>query len=181
MPYSTVYETPGIGKLVVASDGESIVGAWFEGQKRFGEHAGGELVPEPAGGVPVLALAREWLDRYFAGDPLPVSALPLAPKGTPFQQRVWARLCEIPYGQTRTYAHVAAELEHEDGRRHGARAVGAANGRNPISLIVPCHRLVGSGGSLTGYAGGIERKVWLLRHEHADMRGLYVPKRGTAL
>lgn len=179
MPYATEYETP-IGKLVLASDGDALTGAWFEGQKYFAGHAGGELVRDD--GLGIFARARDWLDRYFAGEPLSASALPLAPRGTAFQRRVWGKLLEIPYGQTRTYGDLARELAAEDGRQRGsARAVGAANGRNPISIIQPCHRVVGADGSLTGYAGGIERKVWLLRHEGADMSGLYVPKRGSAL
>lgn len=179
MPYATEYETP-IGKLVLASDGESLTGAWFEGQKYFGGHAGGDLVRDD--GLAFFSQAREWLDRYFADDPLPVSALPLNPEGTAFQKRVWRKLREIPYGKLRTYGEIAEELATEEGKAHGsARAVGSANGRNPISIVQPCHRVVGADGSLTGYAGGVERKLWLLRHEHVDVHGLSVPAHGTAL
>ena len=91
-------------------------------------------------------------------------------------------LAQIPYGHVRTYADIADELAREDGKEHGsARAVGAANGKNPISIILPCHRVVGSDGSLAGYAGGLDRKLWLLEHEHVDTSRLYRPKRGTAL
>ena len=152
MLYSTVYSHAELGDLTIASDGEAIVGLWIEGQK------------------------------YFAGDPLPVTTLPLKPEGTPFQRRVWKLLASIPYGELRTYADLAAQIAREcDGKKTSARAVGTANGRNPISIILPCHRVVGSDGSLTGYAGGIARKVWLLEHEGVDLTCLYVPNRGTAL
>lgn len=178
--YSTAYRHPELGELTLASDGDHIVGLWFEGQKYFG--AGVRRRMEPGDAIPVLGAARAWLDRYFAGDPLPVAALPCRPSGTAFQRRVWAILAEIPFGAVRTYADIAAQIARESGREKGsARAVGAANGRNPVSIILPCHRVVGSDGSLAGYAGGIARKVWLLEHEGVDMGGLYVPKRGTAL
>ncbi|MEE0146273.1 MAG: MGMT family protein, partial [Senegalimassilia anaerobia] len=96
-------------------------------------------------------------------------------------QRVWKLLADIPYGELRTYAELAAQIACDCGGKASARAVGTANGRNPISIILPCHRVIGSDGSLTGYAGGIARKAWLLEHEGADLTGLYVPKRGTAL
>lgn len=178
--YSTVYNHPELGNLHIASDGESVTGLWIEGQKYFAE---GIRKPfERNDGLPAFDAVREWLDRYFADDPLPVSALPLNPKGTEFQKRVWNVLAEIPYGQLRTYADIAEQLAREDGKEHGsARAVGTANGRNPISIILPCHRVVGSDGSLAGYAGGLDRKLWLLNHEHVDTTALYRPKRGTAL
>jgi O-6-methylguanine DNA methyltransferase len=108
----------------------------------------------------VLALAKEQLDSYFAGD-LTAFDLPLAPRGTPFQQRVWSALVEIPFGETVSYGSLATRL----GRPGAARAVGLANGSNPISIIIPCHRVIGSDGRLTGYGGGIDRKAWLLDHE----------------
>jgi methylated-DNA-[protein]-cysteine S-methyltransferase len=108
----------------------------------------------------VLAVAREQLDAYFSGD-LTTFDLPLAPRGTPFQQRVWEALVEIPFGETVSYGLLATRL----GRPGAARAVGLANGSNPISIIIPCHRVVGSDGRLTGYGGGIDRKAWLLDHE----------------
>ena len=173
MLYSTVYSHAELGDLTIASDGEAIVGLWIEGQKYFAGKVAGNL--ERQDDLPVFAQAHAWLDRYFAGDPLPVATLPLKPEGTPFQ------LASIPYGELRTYADLAAQITREDGGKTSARAVGTANGRNPISIILPCHRVVGSDGSLTGYAGGIARKVWLLEHEGVDLTCLYVPKRGTAL
>lgn len=196
--FMTTYRHDEVGELTIASDGEAIVGLWMEGQKYFGSG-----LPQPferRDDLPVFEQARGWLDRYFAGgrpDPL---ELPLAPRGTAFQRRVWGILARIPFGGLRTYADIAEQIAREDAepsdgafpdgyepsrngvaRRGGARAVGTANGRNPISIILPCHRVVGSNGSLTGYAGGIERKLWLLRHEGVDVSRLVIPKRGTAL
>ncbi len=179
MLYSTVYPHAELGDLTIASDGEAIVGLWIEGQKYFAGKVAGNL--QRRDGLPVFAQVRAWLDRYFDGDPLPVATLPLKPGGTPFQQRVWKLLADIPYGKLRTYAELAAQIACDCGGKASARAVGTANGRNPISIILPCHRVIGSDGSLTGYAGGIARKVWLLEHEGANLTGLYVPKRGTAL
>lgn len=177
--YATTYRHDALGELTVASDGVAIVGLWMARQKYFGSR-----LPQPFArndSLPALVQARSWLDRYFAGvqsDPL---ELPLAPRGTAFQRRVWGILAQIPYGSLRTHADIADQIAREDGTRCGARAVGAANGKNPISIILPCHRVVGSNGSLTGYAGGIERKLWLLRHEGVDIGELTIPKRGTAL
>lgn len=105
------------------------------------------------------------LDRYFAGE-LSTFDVEMDLRGTEFQQRVWAQLCEIPYGATISYGELAKRV----GNAHASRAVGLANGRNPISIIVPCHRVIGAGGSLTGYGGGLERKRWLLEHESARRR-----------
>ncbi len=151
------YASP-LGAILLASDGAALVGLWFEGQKHFGRGLG------PArenSGLPVLAQAARWLDIYFSGRE-PDFAPPLNPRGTAFEKSVWAELAKIPFGQTATYGEIAARLGLPCG---AARAVGGAVGRNPISLIVPCHRVVGANGRLTGYAGGIERKRWLLALE----------------
>jgi O-6-methylguanine DNA methyltransferase len=113
------------------------------------------------GSNPPLDAAAAWLDDYFAGRAADARALPLIMHGTEFERRVWERLCAIPAGRTRSYGDIAAEL----GLRNGARAVGLANGANPLAIIVPCHRVIGSNGTLTGYGGGLERKQWLLDHE----------------
>lgn len=173
------YVHPDLGKAVVAADGEAIVGLWLEGQKYFAGSAGEPLVPDTSD--PLIREALAWLAAYFAGRRPDPRGLPLAPRGGEFRQRVWRRLLEIPYGQVATYGQIARELAEESGGRMSAQAVGGAVGHNPISIIVPCHRVVGSSGSLTGYAGGIAKKVWLLEHEGADMARLFVPKRGTAL
>ena len=113
------------------------------------------------GGNDVLDATCRWLDGYFAGQAADSHTLPLAMHGTAFERRVWERLLAIPAGQTRAYGDIAAEL----GLRNGARAVGLANGANPIAIVVPCHRVIGSNGTLTGYGGGLDRKRWLLDHE----------------
>lgn len=179
MNYSHRYESP-VGPLVLASDGTHIVGLWMEGQKYFGRTVSGTLTPDP--GLPVFSTATQWLDDYFAGHNPDVAALPLAPNGSAFQKAVWRQLLGIPYGKTTSYGEigkrVAAELKKTS---MSGQAVGGAVGHNPISVIIPCHRVVGSGGSLTGYAGGLEKKIKLLTHEGADMSRLYAPKKGTAL
>lgn len=173
------YATEPLGTLTVASDDEGLVGLWLDGQKYFGARMADELGRADAS--PILDEARRWLDRYFAGERPDPSELPLAPRGTDFQKRVWRELAAIPYGELTTYGAIAKRLEAETGKRASARAVGVAVGHNPISIILPCHRVVGSTGSLTGYAGGIERKLWLLNHEGVDTTCLSVPTRGTAL
>ena len=117
----------------------------------------------------MLAQTRDWLDRYFAGQKPSPTELALAPEGSDFRRAVWDILCEIPYGQTRSYRDISRELAVKLGREHmSAQAVGGAVGHNPIGIIIPCHRVLGSDGSLTGYAGGLEKKRWLLRHEGLD-------------
>lgn len=167
MYYIADYNTP-IGKLILAADdrGEAITGAWFEGQKYFGGTSGHELVDNSS--LAVLKDARSWLDRYFGGERPSPDELPLAPCGSDFRQEVWKLLCEIPYGRVTTYGELAAETARRLGReRMSAQAIGGAVGHNPISVIIPCHRVIGADGSMTGYAGGIGLKEWLLSHEGA--------------
>lgn len=159
MIYTTRYTSP-LGPLTLASDGKSLTGLWLEGQKYFPE-----LDPfcvQPA--LPAFTAAAAWLDRYFAGEKPCPGEFPLSPAGSAFQRRVWMLLAEIPYGETATYGELASCLGSS------ARAVGGAVGHNPISIILPCHRVLGAGGTLTGYAGGIGKKIWLLRHEGADFK-----------
>lgn len=153
-------DTP-LGPVLMSSDGEALTGLWFVGQAHFG--AG--LSPAAAAGeCPVFRETEAWLERYFGGA-VPEGRPALAPEGTDFQRAVWDVLLTIPYGETRTYGEIAAALARRLGRNVSARAVGGAVGRNPISLIIPCHRVLGAGGKLTGYAGGLERKTALLRLE----------------
>ena len=195
MMYLDTYESP-VGTLTLASDGEHMCGLWLEGQKYFeekletrvngakaakdeeAEQMTGEKAREAS---PALRAARAWLDRYFEGKD-PGELPPLALHGTEFQEQVWAEIAKIPYGQLTTYGDIAKTIgpKRPTGKA-SARAVGVAVGRNPCSIIVPCHRVVGSTGSMTGYAGGIKRKSWLLEHEGVDMSKLTVPTRGTAL
>jgi methylated-DNA-[protein]-cysteine S-methyltransferase len=176
---SAKYDSP-VGTIELCSDGQSLCGLWMEGQKYFEGTIPGPIAKD--GSARVLGQAAEWLDRYFAGEKPTASELPLAPIGGAFRQAVWSRLAEIPYGEVTTYGALAEQVAQDLGRdRMAAVAVGGAVGHNPISIIIPCHRVVGANGSLTGYAGGIRRKVWLLEHEGADMSKLYVPAKGTAL
>jgi methylated-DNA-[protein]-cysteine S-methyltransferase len=179
MYYSATYRSP-VGVLTLAGDGENLVGLWIEGQKYYG---GAPLEQaNERDDIPVFVKTRSWLDRYFAGKRPDPSELPLAPAGGAFRQEVWNILRSIPYGEVVTYGGIAKQIAAKTGKAGmSARAVGGAVGHNPISIIVPCHRVVGSNGSLTGYAGGIGIKVKLLELEGADMNGLFVPEKGTAL
>ena len=158
MYYTTQYASP-IGALTLACDGERLAGLWIEGQMYFGALP---QPPVPQDGLPVFHTARRWLDRYFAGEQPDPNELPLAPVGGEFRQKVWQKLLAIPYGQVTTYGTIAKELDASP------RAVGGAVGRNPISILIPCHRVIGAGRRLTGYAGGLDKKIWLLAHEGVD-------------
>lgn len=176
MDYLDTLDTP-IGPITIASDGEALVGLWMEGQKYF-QSTLGETEQRPD--LPIFAETRAWLTRYFEGaDPGPLPAV--NPRGTEFRQRVWRLLAEIPYGQLTTYGELAHRMAEDTGVRASARAVGGAVGHNPISIILPCHRVVGSGGSLTGYAGGLQKKIALLKLEGVDVDKLKIPTKGTAL
>ena len=150
-----------LGELTLAEENGAIIGLWMEGQRYFPQ------LPEARREKsPVLTQAVQWLCRYFDGQRPGIQELTLHPRGTAFRREVWTLLCRIPYGQTVSYAALAEELARSRGiPRMSAQAVGNAVGHNPISVIIPCHRVVGSGGQLTGYAGGLERKQWLLDWE----------------
>ena len=179
MYYRTSYDSP-VGPLMLASDGTSLTGLWMEGQKYFGGAIREELVQRDD--LPVFAMTRTWLERYFARERPDPSELPLAPRGGEFRQAVWELLCQIPYGELTTYGHLAKEMAARLGRvSMSAQAVGGAVGHNPISIIIPCHRVVGSDSSLTCYAGGLEKKRYLLSLEGIDVTTLSTPTRGTAL
>lgn len=163
MQYTDRYRSP-LGDILLAADELGLTGLWFEGQKYY---ACGLVDARQTGSVPALEAAVRWLDAYFGGQE-PTVSVPLHFTGTPFQNEVWALLCTIPYGQTRSYGEIARQLAARRGMaRLPARAVGSAVGRNRISLLVPCHRVVGTNGALTGYAGGLERKAALLALESA--------------
>ena len=174
----TQHYTSPLGGMLLAADERGLTGLWFDGQKYFGGHLPAVHTERQ---TPILAQTKRWLDLYFTGkkpDFLP----PLHPDGSAFRQAVWALLLQIPYGQTTTYGALAKQLAAKLGRpRMSAQAVGGAVGHNEISILVPCHRVVGTGGSLTGYAGGVDKKKALLELEGVSMEGLFVPKRGTAL
>ena len=174
MFYSTTYPSP-IGILTLVCDGNNLVGLWMHKQKYFGASIS-EKVQERSN-MPVLIAAKQWLDRYFAGDKPALSQLPLAPAGSEFRQRVWKILCEIPYGEVVTYGSIAKKIAVQMNKDVvAAQAVGGAVGHNPISIIIPCHHVVGSNGSLTGYGGGIKTKIKLLELEGVDISNLFIPK-----
>ncbi len=177
MDYINHYDSP-IGGITLASDGTSLIGLWFDGEKYLGDILSDDYEEKD---LPVFAETGRWLDIYFSGkDPgfLP----PLSMRTTAFRKRVWEIMLQIPFGQTMTYGQIAAQIAKENGvPRMSAQAVGGAVGHNSISLIIPCHRVIGSNGSLTGYAGGIDKKIALLKLEGTDLSGLFIPKRGTAL
>ena len=163
--YETIFDTiagpSAVGELLLTADATGLTGIYFE-PHRWGPSADDVARWRHGDVAGMLAEARAQLAAYFAGE-LTAFDLPLAPRGTPFQERVWRALREIPYGATLSYGELARRL----GDPRATRAVGAANGRNPLSIVVPCHRVVGADGSLTGFGGGIARKRWLLAHEGA--------------
>ncbi len=177
MVYTMNYSSP-LGEILLAADEVGLTGLWFYGQKYFAA----DLAEESTEGTtPVLEQAKEWLDIYFSGNE-PNFTPPLHPIGSDFRREVWDILLKIPYGKTVTYGDISRELaEKKATAKMSAQAVGGAVGHNEISIIIPCHRVVGANGSLTGYAGGIDKKVSLLTLEKADMSGFFVPKKGTAL
>ncbi|MBR0457167.1 MAG: methylated-DNA--[Firmicutes bacterium] len=161
MDYINHYDSP-IGGITLASDGTSLIGLWFDGEKYLGDILSNDYEEKD---LPVFAETGRWLDIYFSGkDPgfLP----PLSMRTTAFRKRVWEIMLQIPFGQTMTYGQIAEQIAKENGvPRMSAQAVGGAVGHNSISLIIPCHRVIGSNGSLTGYAGGIDKKIALLKLE----------------
>ncbi|MBQ9844992.1 MAG: methylated-DNA--[Oscillospiraceae bacterium] len=178
MYYSTIYSSI-IGDLLVVCDEQNIIGLWMMGQKYFCPLK--EQV-QPQDSHPLLLKAKNWLDEYFGGNKPVISALPLAPMGSDFRKEVWEILCRIPYGQVMTYGQIADIVAKNHGKeKMSAQAVGGAVGHNPISVIIPCHRVVGTNGSLTGYAGGMDKKLTLLRHEGVDTDRFTVPVKGTAI
>ena len=158
MIYTAHYTSP-LGGITLASDSMALTGLYFDGERDFPD-----LSAAHKKDFPVFGEVMRWLDLYFAGKE-PDFMPPLAPVGTTFQQAVWEILKTIPYGGTTTYGAIAKRLEKSTGKRMSAQAVGGAVGRNPISILIPCHRVIGADGSLTGYAGGLDKKEALLRLE----------------
>ena len=176
MQYTSHYQSP-LGAILLAADERGLTGLWFEGQKYFALYLDKEHQERE---VPVFAQAKKWLDVYFSGRE-PEIQVPLHFTGTDFQNQVWQILCSIPYGQTMTYGEIARELAARRGTKSmSAQAVGGAVGHNEISIIVPCHRVVGASGSLTGYAGGIDKKIALPKLEGAYKDTYFIPKHSTA-
>ena len=173
MSYVTRIETP-LKPLLAASDGEAVVGLWFEGQSHFASTLGEER--EPADDLPVFEALRSWLATYFEGrDPGPIP--PCSPRGTAFRLAVWGELAKVPYGTTVTYGELGSRVARALGRDSwSARAIGGAVGHNPVSILLPCHRVIGADGSLVGYAGGVETKLALLSLEGVDVSRLRSPR-----
>ncbi|MBJ6746322.1 methylated-DNA--[protein]-cysteine S-methyltransferase [Streptococcus sp. 121] len=163
MLQQTEFHSP-LGKLILLADDKALHGVWFQDQTYFG--AGYNLDAIPKGNNAILGQSKDWLQSYFAGENPQPHVLPLKPEVTVYRQQILDLLLEIPYRQTRSYLDLAMAFERKNGRPTSPRAIGGAVGHNPISLIIPCHRILGHDGSLTGYAGGIERKIWLLEHEN---------------
>lgn len=164
--YTSVYSSE-LGDILLAADEIGLTGLWFFGQSYFADTLPAEQIAQE---TPILAQAKEWLDEYFSGK-APDFTPTLHPIGSPFRQAVWKLLLQIPYGQTTTYGEIARQLEKLQNRPHmSAQAVGGAVGHNGISIIIPCHRVVGTKGSLTGYAGGLDKKMALLELEHANRK-----------
>lgn len=178
MLYKTYYLSP-LGKILLISDEEKLKAVELETQRFHDKSVKEQTIIEE---IPILKDVEKWLDDYFKGEKVSCKTLPLAPEGSEFRKAVWEILCDIPYGKTVTYGEIARQIARQKGiSSMSAQAVGNAVGHNPISIIIPCHRVVGSNGSLIGYGGGIQNKVKLLTLEKVDMTNLFVPTKGTAL
>jgi len=163
MMYKSIYNSP-LGPITLVSDGENLVGLYLEGQVHFEQTIKEEVITRDD--LSVFMLINNWLNKYFAGEVAEITDLPLRLDGSPFRKSVWHILSKIPYGKLVTYGDIAKEMALLTGKeRMSPQAVGNAVGHNPISIIVPCHRVVGADGNLTGYAGGIDLKIRLLELE----------------
>ena len=162
--------------LYLVSDEENLIGLWLEGQKYFQATLKEEPIINDQ--IKILQETKSWLERYFKGEKPDIKELSLKPQGSLFRQEVWKLLCEIPYGEVTTYGKDCLSCSSKNfiKKKMSGQAVGNAVGHNPISIIIPCHRVVGTSGSLTGYAGGIDKKIALLKHEGVDMTRYFKPK-----
>ena len=170
--YIDTYASP-LGIITMGSNGKQLTGLWFEGQKHFGD----TLCDRPQHlSLPIFDETRTWLDVYFQGK-CPTFTPPILLNNTPFRRTVWQLLLTIPYGETTTYKDIARQWARHHGMKSmSSQAVGGAVGRNPISIIIPCHRVIGTNGSLTGYAGGLDRKRWLLQWEQQNTDNFFIPQ-----
>lgn len=176
--YFTTIDKTLVGRLILLSDGTGLTGLLMEGQKGFEKTGPQELVQRD--NLEAFIQTRQWLERYFKGECPSILGLPLKPEGSDFRQRVWRLLMEIPYGELQTYGALAQIIGTQMGRQKmSAQAIGGAVGHNPISIIIPCHRVVGVGGNLTGYAGGLQKKIRLLEHEGVDMSRVFNPEKNS--
>lgn len=170
--YIDTYASP-LGIITMGSNGKQLTGLWFEGQKHFDD----TLCDQPQHlSFPIFDETRTWLDVYFQGK-RPTFTPPMLLNDTPFRRTVWQLLLTIPYGETTTYKDIARQWARQHGvKSMSSQAVGGAVGRNPISIIIPCHRVIGTNGSLTGYAGGLDRKRWLLQWEQENTDRFFIPQ-----
>lgn len=177
MQYTSQYQSP-LGDMLIAANDIGVTGLWFVGQKYFAYSLDKESEEKE---TTILQDTKKWLDMYFSGKE-PSFKIPLQFTGTDFQNEVWKILCDIPYGQTMTYGEIATILAKKKSlNKMSAQAVGGAVGKNGITIIIPCHRVVGSNGSLTGYAGGISKKIELLKLEKGYKDTFFIPQKSTAI
>lgn len=175
MVYASNYISP-IGKILIVTKNEKLIGIYLENQKYYLGSIKEEL--KISDDIDIVIKTKIWLDKYFNKEHPQIDKLPLELIGSPFQKSVWKILMDIPYGSVTTYNDIAKRIAKERNiSKMSAQAIGGAVGHNPLSIIIPCHRVVGKNGSLTGYAGGIENKVYLLKHEQVNMEKLFIPKK----
>lgn len=176
MQYTTTYQSP-IGEILLAADDVGLTGLWFDGEKYYAWNLDEKHEEKE---IPIFVEVKNWLDIYFSGKE-PDFMPPMHMLGTDFQKEVWEILRTIPYGKTTTYGEITVKIaKKRDLTRMSAQAVGNAVGRNELSILIPCHRVVGANGSLTGYAGGIDKKIVLLKLEGAYKSEYFIPKHSTA-
>lgn len=172
--YYSSYDSP-LGLYTMLGDEKHIFGLWKVGQKYYDQAIPKQIVEDDKKSI--FTFTAQWLDEYFAGNRPEISDLAIDPQGSDFRKKVWDILCHIPYGDTTTYGQIANTMAVIEGRKTmSAQAVGGAVGHNPLSIIIPCHRVVGAKGSLTGYAGGLRTKIELLKHEGVDLSKFFLPK-----
>lgn len=165
MIYTSTYSSP-LGAILLASKNNELIGLWFKGQKYYLNSINEEIQVKDE--EEILKKTKNWLDRYFKGEKTSIKEIKINPNGTDFQKEVWKILCDIPYGKTITYKEIADKISKKRGLKSmSAQAVGGAVGHNPISIIIPCHRVIGKSGNLTGYAGGLDKKEYLLKLEQS--------------
>lgn len=173
--YKTTMDSP-LGTITLISDGVNLIGLAIKGQESIDKTLKEKVVENDR--LPLFELTKKWLERYFKGQTPKISEIPLAPIGGEFRQAVWQMLCEIPYGEVVTYGDIAKRIALKMNKpKMSSQAIGGAVGHNPISIIIPCHRVVGANGNLTGYAGGIDLKIKLLELENVEMTKFYVPSK----
>ena len=173
MIYTSYYNSP-VGKLLLASKNNKLIGVWIENQKYYLSNLKEKM--QKKDDEEILIKAKNWLDRYFENKNPHISELDIEPIGTDFSKKVWTILCTIPYGKVITYGEIAKKISKAMNKdKMSAQAVGNAVGHNPISIIIPCHRVIGANGNLTGYAGGLDIKMRLLKHEGVDISKLFIP------